>query len=214
MRTFYHEFLHRGPEFARKAASLTPVICGAGALGGTIAEHLARTGFPALTIIDRDRVEEHNLSTQPYQRADIGAFKAVMLGNMLYRAVGTRVEAMPRALTGDNVRKLLRGAALVIDAFDNSESRRTVAEWCSSTQTPCLHAGLSADGYAEVLWNEVYRIPSAVHDDICDYPLARSLAVLAATVACETLVEYVLTGARNNYTVTLRDLAIRPLMSP
>jgi molybdopterin-synthase adenylyltransferase len=61
-------------------------VCGAGALGANITESLARSGFCKLTVVDRDRIEERNLSTQPYYRSDVGAFKAKILANNLYRA--------------------------------------------------------------------------------------------------------------------------------
>ncbi len=74
---------------------------------------------------------------------------------------------------------------------------------------PCLHAGLAAGDYAEVIWDEVYRVPSAAQDDVCDYPLARNLVTLTVAVACETIVGFVATGARQSYTNTLRDFAVR-----
>jgi molybdopterin/thiamine biosynthesis adenylyltransferase len=55
-------------------------------LGANIAERLARSGFWQLRVIDRDRIEERNLSTQPYYRSDIDAFIAKIIANNLYRA--------------------------------------------------------------------------------------------------------------------------------
>src|SRR5438270_13317075 len=123
---FYHERLHRTPELMARLRDLPVMICGAGALGANITESLARSGFGRLTVIDRDRVEERNLSTQPYFRSDVGAAKAKILANSLYRAVGALVEARTEPLAPENATKLLRGAGLVIDAFDNSASRRAV----------------------------------------------------------------------------------------
>ena len=53
-----------------------------------------------------------------------------------------------------------------------------------------------------------YRLPEAVGEDLCDYPLARSLATLVATVAAEAVLRFVIRGERRGYTVTLEDLAI------
>jgi tRNA A37 threonylcarbamoyladenosine dehydratase len=44
--------------------NLPVTVCGAGALGANT-ESLARSGFGQLTVVDRDRIEERNLSTQP-----------------------------------------------------------------------------------------------------------------------------------------------------
>lgn len=49
-------------------------VCGAVALEANITENLARSGFSKLVVIDRDRIEERNLFTQPYYKSDIGAY--------------------------------------------------------------------------------------------------------------------------------------------
>ncbi len=209
MTAFFHEQRYRGPELLEKIKNFPVTVCGAGALGANIAESLARSGFGRLKLIDHDRVEERNLSTQPYQRADIGAYKAKLLANMLYRAVGAQIDARVKTLDKNNVTKLLKADRLVVDTFDNSVSRSVVGKCCTATETPCLHAGLSSD-YGEVIWNNAYRTPSAAQDDICDYPLARNLVTLTAAVACEVIVGFVATGEALEYTVTLGDLAVRP----
>ena len=209
MSMFHHESLHRGAEALERLASVHVTLCGAGALGSPIAEGLARSGCRMLTIVDQDRVEERNLSTQGWDRADIGSPKARLLANALYRAVGAEVEAKPLRLVEHNVRKLLRGSDLVVDAFDNSPSRQLVTEYCRQNSIPCLHAGL-ADGYGEVIWNDLYRVPGPSQDDVCDYPLARNLATLASAVACEVALGFLLGQGQRSFTVTLADLSIRP----
>lgn len=208
MSIFYHEQLHRSAEVMRRLREQPVTVCGAGALGANITESLARTGFARLRVIDRDRVAERNLSTQPYHRADVGAHKAKMLANTLYRALGVRVEAHAVELTARNAGKLLDG--LVVDAFDNSVARQAVKDACAEKNLACLHAGL-AEGYAEVIWGERYRVPSAARDDVCDYPLARNLVTLTVSVACEALVRYVAAGECESYTLTLGDFAVRRL---
>jgi molybdopterin/thiamine biosynthesis adenylyltransferase len=106
------------------------VQCGAGALRANLCEALARCGAGRLSVIDRDRVEPHNLSTQPYSRAEVGVFKARALANALFRALGTNVEAHVGELNADNCHKLLRGSELVVDCFDNGTSRQFVPDDC------------------------------------------------------------------------------------
>jgi molybdopterin-synthase adenylyltransferase len=211
MNSLYHERLYRTPEVMARLGGFPLTVCGAGALGANIVESLARMGFARLRVIDRDRVEERNLSTQPYYRPDTGAFKARMLANALYRALGVEVDARAEELTAANASKLLAESALVVDVFDNSVSRRGLQEYCRRAGVACLHAGLSGD-YAEVIWDEVYRVPSAAQDDVCDYPLARNLVTLTVAIACEIIVEFVVTGARRSHTITLRDFAVRPYL--
>src|SRR5881227_2029453 len=103
------------------AAPLT--LCGAGALGSLLADNLARQGFRQLRVIDRDRVEEHNVGTQIYGASDIGAWKVEVLRQRLFRATGIEIEALRKELGERTARTLLQGGGLVIDAFDNSASR-------------------------------------------------------------------------------------------
>lgn len=210
MNITFHESLYRTKTAMEKLRGHDIVICGAGALGANIAESLARAGVERLTVIDRDRVEEHNLSTQPFQTDDIGARKAEVLAHTLYRAVGQEVNSVCKELDRTNVHKLLKNATLVIDCFDNSVSRRIVTKHCLEKNVPCLHAGL-ADGFAEVIWNDHYRVPSPSQDDICDYPLARNLVTLTTAVACETVIKSLLGGTLENWSITLKDLQIAPL---
>jgi molybdopterin-synthase adenylyltransferase len=161
-------------------------------------------------VIDRDRIEERNLSTQPYYLSDVGAFKAKILANSLYRALGVKLDARIDELTAANAAKLLKDSALVIDAFDNSGSRQALKDFCAAANIECLHAGL-ADGYAEVIWNENYRVPSAAQDDICDYPLARNLVMLAVAVTCEAVVKFIANREKQSLTITLDDFVVKPL---
>src|SRR5438105_2374012 len=154
MGVFHHEQLHRSPAVMQRLREARVTVCGAGALGANLTESLARQGFAQVRVIDRDRVEERNLSTQPYYRGDIGAMKTKILAASIYRALGVTVEARAEELTPANARKLLAGSALVVDTFDNSVARQAVKEACDAGGLPCLHVGL-ASGYAEVLWNEV-----------------------------------------------------------
>jgi molybdopterin/thiamine biosynthesis adenylyltransferase len=207
----YHERLYRGEEVMRRIRDFHVTVCGAGALGANITESLARQGFAKLRVIDRDRIEERNLSTQPYFGSDVGAFKAKIVANSLYRALGIAVEAKAEELTAKNVDRLLKETELVVDTFDNSVSRGMVKDFCMTSGVPCLHVGLAAD-YAGTIWNEIYRVPSAANDDICDYPLARNLILLAVAVACEVVLSFIARAEQKSYTITLADLAVRPLV--
>jgi molybdopterin/thiamine biosynthesis adenylyltransferase len=207
---FHHEELYRGADALAKLAATRLTLCGAGALGSHLADNLVRQGFGPLRVIDRDRVEEHNVSTQLYGTSDVGAWKVEVLRNRLFRAAGVEVEAVAKELTERNARSLLKGSGLLLDTFDNSASRQLVQEQSRALEVPCLHVGLFAD-YCEAVWDEDYRVPQDVAGDVCDYPLARNLVLLAVAVASETLVRFVLDGVRQDWSATLRDFAVRPL---
>jgi molybdopterin/thiamine biosynthesis adenylyltransferase len=209
MSIFFHEQLHRTAALMAQMKDFPVTVCGAGALGANLTENLARSGFCKLVVIDRDRIEERNLSTQPYYKSDVGAYKAKILTNTLYRALGVTVDGRSKELTAANAPQLLRDTSLVIDTFDNSVARQAVKDYCKEAKLPCLHVGLASD-YGEVLWNDIYRVPSAANDDVCDYPLARNLVMLTVAVACEVIITFVASGQRQSFTVTLGDFAVKP----
>lgn len=207
---FHHEAIYRGADAVARLAGQRLTICGAGALGSNLADNLARQGFRTLSVIDRDRIEEHNVGTQLYGESDIGAWKVEVLKQRLFRAAGVEIDAIRKELSERSAKGMLQNGGLVIDTFDNSASRRLVQEQCRELQLPCVHVGLYAD-YGEVVWDERYRVPQDVAGDVCDYPLARNLILLVVAVASEVVVRSVLVGARESLSVTLRDLAVRPL---
>ena len=209
---FHHEAIYRGSEQLDKLARQHLTICGAGALGSHLADNLARQGFRQLRVIDRDRVEEHNVSTQLYGEADVGAWKVEVLRQRLFRATGVEIDPIRKELTDRTASSLLSEGGLVIDTFDNSPSRRLVQEHCRALEFTCVHVGLYAD-YGEIIWDERYRVPQDVGGDVCDYPLARNLILLAVAIASEEVVRFVLNGVRQDWSVTLGDFAIRPLES-
>jgi len=207
---FHHEAIYRGADQVAKLAQQRLTISGAGALGSHLADNLARQGFRDLRIIDRDRIEEHNVSTQLYGESDIGAWKVEVLRQRLFRATGIEIDGIRKELTDRSAKSLLQDGGLIVDTFDNSASRRLVQEECRALKLPCLHVGLYAD-YGEVIWDEKYRVPQDVAGDVCDYPLARNLILLVVAVASEVLVRFALARTQESFSVTLRDLAIRPL---
>ncbi len=204
---WHHEQLQRGPDAMKKLASAKIVICGAGAIGSNLVVNLARMGVSSLTVIDKDRVEEHNIGTQVYGVDDIGARKSECLRNLIHREVGEEIVSEAHELTEKNCTKLLRGYDLIIDAFDNSISRKLVFDESKRSHYACLHAGLNGS-YGQVQWNDSYLVPGDANDDICDYPLARNLILIVVALTSEAVVRYFLSGEKTNLSVTLDDLSV------
>ena len=204
---FCHETLYRGADALDRLARTRLTVCGVGAVGSNLVDNLTRQGVRRLTIIDDDRIEAHNVGTQVYAESDVGAFKAEVLQAEVFRAVGAEIPAVRKRLTERNVGRLLTGEDLVVDGFDNHISRALVTDHCREKGVPCLHVGLSAD-YAEVLWNESFCVPrdaNVAGANVCDYPMARNLIQFAVALASASIVRYLLTGERRNYSFTLRD---------
>src|SRR5919108_3259144 len=106
---FYHEQLYRGADRLARLAAVRLTLCGAGALGSHLADNLVRQGFGPLRVIDRDRVEEHNVSTQLYGEADVGAWKVDVLRARLFKTAGVEIEAVRKELTDRTAKPLLAG---------------------------------------------------------------------------------------------------------
>lgn len=209
MNPLNHESAYRGDAAMKALAAARVCLCGAGAVGSTLADALARQGVRSLRVIDRDRVEPHNTATQVYLAEHAGQWKVEALKDLLFRAAGVEIEAVRKELTAENAGKLIAGAGLVVDGFDNSAARRAVADACAALPLPCLHVGLNAD-YGEIRWNERYRVPGDPPPgaDVCDYPLARNLVQVVTGVAADVIVRFLVDGVKEDYSVTLKDRTI------
>lgn len=204
-----HETRYRGKELLQKLAGARITVCGAGALGANLVEQLARCGAAGLTVVDRDRLEEQNLATQPYGRSELGGYKATLLSAQIYRSLGLQVTSVAKELTQDTAARLLRGSQLVVDCLDNRAGRLCVQEACRQFQIPLLHGGLNGD-YAEVVWDTLYTVPSGAGEDVCDYPLARNLVTLTVSTLAESILTWLDSEEEQSWSLTLRDFAIRP----
>ena len=205
-----HESLYRGAGALETLGAARLVICGAGAIGSQLADNLARHGAAGLRMIDRDRVEEHNIGTQIFDRSEIGAPKAETVAARIFRATGAEIEAFNKTIDESSIKKLLRGADIAVDCLDNSAGRALLTRYCREQNISCLHLGVNAD-YGEAKWNENYLVP----DDVvglgaCDYPLARNLLLLVVAIGSESLLRCLWTGEKRDWSVTLGDLKINP----
>lgn len=203
---FYHEERHQSLAQVRD----TPItICGIGSLGGPIAETLARMGYSRLTLIDNGRVEERNLSCQPYSRADVGAWKVRALASSLYRAVQSKAEPRAVALQSGNVDSLFAGMELVIDTLDNHAGRRVISESIQRSGIACLHVGFSTDGlYGSGLWEPDYPVPADAIEGPCEYPLTRPFAQMVAALAVRVVGDYLIEGVKQDFELTWGDMQV------
>lgn len=208
MEYLNHERGYRGEGALAGLSDARITVCGAGAVGSHVVDMLTRMGAGALTVIDFDKVDASNMGTQIYDHADIGSRKVEALSGRVFGATRLEMRSNDRKLDEGNVARLLKGAELVIDAFDNHAARNAVALHCFYKQVSCLHIGLSG-GYAEVHWNHGYRVPNDA-DGVapCDVPLSRTLVVMAAAIGVEQVMCWVAGERLHNVELTLRDLKI------
>jgi molybdopterin/thiamine biosynthesis adenylyltransferase len=211
MDTLIHEEKYRGKALLKKMAEQEFIICGAGAIGSNLVENMARQGFKKFTVIDMDRVDDHNRHTQAFGRRDIGQLKVSALKSRIYDQMGVNIETVSRKLEESTIKKDLTKGSIVVDGFDNSESRKLVTEYCQENGLVCLHVGLNQN-YAEIHWNEGYRVPTPVKGlDVCEYPLARNIILMAVALATEVLIRYVDTKVQENYSISLGDFHVEKI---
>ncbi len=205
-----HEIEYRSSEDFKKMQSIKICICGAGAIGSNLVNNLLRQGVEHITVIDMDRVEAKNVATQIYTLRDVGQKKTSALKSLMHQATRKVINSVDKELRQNNVSKLLKGHDLVVDAFDNWESRGMVKKTCNNLKIPCVHAGMSDDGFAEIKWNENYSIPKVEvkQDDICDYPLAANLVHLTSSILAEVVIQFVTTNNKMNREITLKDISV------
>ena len=210
MKTNEHEIEYRSSSAFKKMQNTKICICGAGALGSNLANNLLRQGVDNVTIIDMDRVEAKNIATQIYTYRDVGQKKANALKSLMHQATKKVVNAVDTELKQTNASKLLKGHSLIIDVFDNWPSRKLVKNASDKLKIPCVHAGMSDDGFAEIKWNDRYNIPEkeVEQDDVCDYPLAANLVQITSSILAEIIVQFITTGKQLNREITLKDIGI------
>lgn len=123
------------------------LIVGAGGIGCTSAELLARAGVGKITLIDADHIESSNLQRQiAFLPQDLGLYKAETLAKRL-RQINPHilVDALNQRLDLHNVDALIAGQDLVLDGCDNFATRYLVNQRCYQLQVPLLSA--SAIGF-------------------------------------------------------------------
>ena len=126
-RKFLHETLHDNID---KILGKRIAILGCGAIGANLAISLARRGFKSFYLADYDKIQEHNISTQPWENQELGRLKTAMLSKKLslFSNAKGMTDSSKIESTGDIVRFGSFAPDIIIDCFDNSESRRIVQE--------------------------------------------------------------------------------------
>ncbi len=134
------------------------VFCGGGALGSH-GLFLARDLEHELAVIDFDRVETKNLASQWFVKQMVGKNKATALKMQLLNFYGVKIRDFTVKLTSLNAEALLGPADLVVECFDNAESRQVVQDFVRERQKPCVHTGLAANGeFGVVRWDGHFTI--------------------------------------------------------
>jgi len=121
-------------------------ICGCGALGTVLANHLARAGVGTIRIIDRDFIEIHNLQRQilfdeddvkeNLPKAEAAARKIRSINSTI------AVEPVVTDLDHTNIVDLVSDADLILDGTDNFETRYLINDAAVKLGKPWIYGGV------------------------------------------------------------------------
>ena len=130
----------------RRLLASRVTICGCGALGTVLANHLARAGVGRIRIVDRDFIETHNLQRQVlFDEQDVADNlpKAEAAARKL-RAINSSITIEPVVTDIDhtNILDLVGDADLILDGTDNFETRYLINDAAVKLGTPWIFGGV------------------------------------------------------------------------
>jgi len=170
-----------GPDGQRRLGGFSIAIVGVGAVGAAAAESAARAGVGRLTLIDRDVVEQSNLSRQFLFDAEDASEVRPKAEAAERRLAAIAPDVALRAVVSDldhrNARELLAGHDLVLDASDNFETRLLVSDAARALAVPSIYAAcvgsrgmvaVSVPGATPCLRCYLEGLPPAGEGPTCD----------------------------------------------
>jgi len=131
MNEFEHGLLHYlSAQQLSKIQSLKVGVGGAGGLGSNTALALVRCGFKTVEILDKDTVESANLNRQQDNSADIGEVKVEAIKARLLKInPDLNIAVHQETWTLKNADKFFNGFDIVVEAFDNIESKAAFVDF-------------------------------------------------------------------------------------
>jgi hypothetical protein len=178
------------------------LVVGAGAVGGFLAEELARIGFSPLCLVDPDVLAVENLVRHPLGAGDLGLPKAPALAARIRAdfplCAATGLQADFTRLPEDEQRTLVREADVVVAATDSAACQRHVNRVALEVGTPAVFPAVWVDPrirdaeVGEILWMDpdrttpCYECAAAFRRGAADAQAARGARVDIQLVALAT----------------------------
>jgi molybdopterin/thiamine biosynthesis adenylyltransferase len=182
----------------------TALLIGAGGLGGTIAQLLARMGVGKLIVADGDSFSEDNLNRQALsEEGNTGARKVQAAQRslaLINRA--TEVEIYDGFVKEKEFGGLLAGVQVAIDALDNMPTRFRMETACKEAKVPLVHGAVAGfSGQITVIFPEdpgfraIYGDPQTAPEKGIETELGNLAGIVSAVAALEVQeVVKILTG--------------------
>jgi len=147
-------FREIGKEGQERLMNSRVLLVGAGALGASHAEMLARAGVGTLRVVDRDFVEFTNLQRQTlYKEQDaIDRLPKAVAAKRRIAEINSEVQVEEHVadVNNSNIESLIDGCDLVIDGTDNFQVRYLVNDACVKLKTPWIY-GAAVSSYGTTM---------------------------------------------------------------
>jgi len=134
------------------ALSGKPVfVVGLGSGGSFVTDESTKSGVTDFIIMDHDRVEVGNVMRHVARLSDVGRFKTKVLAELIReKNPYANVRTLEEKVSWDNVeevRELVRQAAIVLCCTDNRPSKLILNRLCVEENTPLIIAGAFRRAY-------------------------------------------------------------------
>ncbi|MCY6958985.1 sulfur carrier protein ThiS adenylyltransferase ThiF [Clostridium brassicae] len=117
-------FSRHTPKVHEKVKKASVGIAGLGGLGSNVAISLARIGIGKLVLVDFDVVEPSNLNRQQYLIKHLGMNKTEAIKETISEINPfIEVETKNEYIKEDNVLQIFKEVDIIVEAFDNAESK-------------------------------------------------------------------------------------------
>lgn len=188
-------------------------LFGAGALGSRIIMDLSPELYESVFIYDHDAVEQVNVGTSYFYQSDIGADKAIVLAEQLWHKYLVKAVPIIRTVKTEPKVSLESGDGLVIDTFDNMESRNLLFR----LPVPTVHVGVADRENGAVLWDTHWvsgeADPNPTGEAPCTHELGVTILRRTATMALEVIEKYLRTQEMEDRWVNLRPAISHPMIA-
>jgi molybdopterin/thiamine biosynthesis adenylyltransferase len=178
----------------KKLLQAKALLVGAGGLGGTIAQLLARMGLGILVIADGDSFTEDNLNRQAFSfEGNIGMGKVQAAQSQIMKMnAATEVQAYDGYATDKELASLIEGAEVAVDALDNMSSRFSLEKVCKEANVPLVHGAVAGfSGQVTVIYPEdlgfraFYGDPSTVPEKGIEVELGNLAGIVSAVASIQ-----------------------------
>ena len=178
----------------KKLLQAKALLVGAGGLGGTIAQLLARMGLGILVIADGDFFTEDNLNRQAFSlEENVGVSKVQAARSQIMKInAATEVETYEGYVTEKELAFLIQGAEVAVDALDNMPSRFSLEKVCKEAKVPLVHGAVAGfSGQVTVIYPEdtgfasFYGSPGAVPEKGIELELGNLAGIVSAVASIQ-----------------------------